>query len=454
MAVVIISRAQTAIFTLLLLCNDHSSATRYLRRHGKDNKGKKRPSPTSSPDDDNNNRNGSVTARKSSSAAGSVPAFDARESPEDRNRRWVQRLGTDLKVTSVDARFSSRIRPAPTCAPDGCLPDFITIGAQKGGTTSLYHYLLSYCPEGIVTSKREELNFFTERYAQKNGQGLRWLRQQFPSKSSTMLRGYKSPNYLPHPLVPYRLKRVLPRVKLVLLLREPVSRAVSAYAMGLENGRESGRRSAEEALSSELSSLRRCLARASSASSSSSSSSLVAASPSEALSYPPTSSSSSSESPQRQRRRPRLACLWDTFYPGWDSPGGLPRDSWQGMTGPNGAYLAPGLYALQLRHWLRSFPLDSFFVASSKSFSENTAHEMRRLVTFLQKGRPPSAAALKVNEKVLASRHRTKKKGSGSSSSSRQGLTSLSGGLKADLRAFFAPFNEELWGILGRELAW
>jgi hypothetical protein len=124
------------------------------------------------------------------------------------------------------------------------------------------------------------------------------------------------------------------------------------------------------------------------------------------------------------------------------------------MTGPNGAYLAPGLYALQLRHWLRSFPLETFFVASSKSFSENTAHEMRRLVTFLQKGRPPSAAALKVNEKVLASRHRTKKKGSGSSSSSRQGLTSLSGGLKADLRAFFAPFNEELWGILGRELAW
>jgi hypothetical protein len=42
------------------------------------------------------------------------------------------------------------------------LPDFITIGAQKGGTTSLYHYLLQYS-RGIETSRREELNFFTER---------------------------------------------------------------------------------------------------------------------------------------------------------------------------------------------------------------------------------------------------------------------------------------------------
>lgn len=61
--------------------------------------------------------------------------------------------------------------------------------------------------------------------------GLGWLRGQFGT-DPLLLRGYKSPNYMPHPLVPFRMASVLPRVKLVVLLREPVSRAVSGHSMG------------------------------------------------------------------------------------------------------------------------------------------------------------------------------------------------------------------------------
>jgi hypothetical protein len=85
-----------------------------------------------------------------------------------------------LRVAGVDGRFHKKIlastkkekqsaKRAPPlashlarCTPAGCLPDFITIGAQKGGTTSLYYYLQQY-HGGIETSKKEELNFFSER---------------------------------------------------------------------------------------------------------------------------------------------------------------------------------------------------------------------------------------------------------------------------------------------------
>ena len=143
------------------------------------------------------------------------------DGPVGRLARFRQRISSGLLVTGVDKRFSKKIlgnNAILRCTKEGCLPDFITIGAQKGGTTSLYHYLKGYMAS-IETSKREELNFFTERY--QNGIG--WLRKEF-SKDPSKLRGYKSPNYLPHPLAPFRIQAMLPNIKLVLLLREPVSR--------------------------------------------------------------------------------------------------------------------------------------------------------------------------------------------------------------------------------------
>jgi hypothetical protein len=85
-------------------------------------------------------------------------------SPEKRLNELIERVGPDLKVISVDHRFASRLKNEDLkhCTRQGCLPDFITIGAQKGGTTSLYHYLKDYHPN-LETSKLEELNFFSER---------------------------------------------------------------------------------------------------------------------------------------------------------------------------------------------------------------------------------------------------------------------------------------------------
>ena len=123
------------------------------------------------------------------------------------------------------------------------------------------------------------------------------------------------------------------------------------------------------------------------------------------------------------------------------------------MTGPKGSYLMPGLYALQLRHWLRSFPLSAFFITTSKAFNDNTSGEMRRLLSFLKHDDRKAMTCNRINEKVLQSRYRTKHNGRASSSWSKDS-TILREDLKAELRFFFRPFNEELWSILGRHLDW
>ena len=62
-------------------------------------------------------------------------------------------------------------------SPWRCLPDFIIIGAQKSGTTSLYD-LVSKHP-GIIPPRHKELHYFS---TSKYGWGTRWYRLNFPTK--------------------------------------------------------------------------------------------------------------------------------------------------------------------------------------------------------------------------------------------------------------------------------
>src|SRR5687768_13237463 len=98
------------------------------------------------------------------------------------------------------------------------LPDFLIIGAQRGGTTSLYRYLTEH-PE-IDPAVRKEIHFFSRHHEQ----GLDWYRAHFPRRDESSLVGEASPNYLVHPDVPARVAAALPRVKLIALLRNPVDR--------------------------------------------------------------------------------------------------------------------------------------------------------------------------------------------------------------------------------------
>jgi Sulfotransferase domain len=112
------------------------------------------------------------------------------------------------------------------------LPDFLVIGAQKAGTTALYAYLRWH--PAITGPSWKEVSFFDRHW----WRGERWYRGQFPLRSSGQLVGEASPSYLFHPLAPERVRSLLPDVRLVALLRDPVVRAYSQYQHEVALGRE------------------------------------------------------------------------------------------------------------------------------------------------------------------------------------------------------------------------
>lgn len=116
------------------------------------------------------------------------------------------------------------------------LPSVLIIGAQKSGTTSLFNYLVQH-PD-VRSPSGKEIHYFDLHYAR----GIKWYRGCFPY-THQLRRGSMtldaSPYYLVHPQVPPRVAQLLPQVKLVALLRNPVDRALSHYQHELRAGRES-----------------------------------------------------------------------------------------------------------------------------------------------------------------------------------------------------------------------
>ncbi len=107
--------------------------------------------------------------------------------------------------------------------PGGALPEALLIGAPKSGTTSLLAYLGRH-PQ-LWAHPRKELHFFDSRW----DWGAEWYEAQFPAwpAGRGRLRMEATPNYLQHAAIPERVRSLIPAVKLVVLLREPLERAVS-----------------------------------------------------------------------------------------------------------------------------------------------------------------------------------------------------------------------------------
>jgi Sulfotransferase domain len=105
------------------------------------------------------------------------------------------------------------------------LPNFIIIGAQKGGTTSLYVYLTQH-PQ-IAPATQKEIHYFDLQF----DKGAEWYYAQFPTleERGSKLTGESSPYYIFCPHVPQRIYDLCPDVKLIVLLRNPVDRAISHY---------------------------------------------------------------------------------------------------------------------------------------------------------------------------------------------------------------------------------
>ncbi|MGI9060837.1 MAG: sulfotransferase domain-containing protein [Ktedonobacteraceae bacterium] len=122
------------------------------------------------------------------------------------------------------------------------LPDFLIIGGQRCGTSSLYYYLTEH--PSIVPAFTKEPHFFDEHFAK----GPAWYRTQFLTSlqkqyvksvfKKDLLTGEGTPYYILYPHTPKRTFEVVPHVKLIALLRNPVDRAYSQYWIEKQAGFE------------------------------------------------------------------------------------------------------------------------------------------------------------------------------------------------------------------------
>ncbi len=199
-------------------------------------------------------------------------------------------------------------------------PDFLIIGAQRSGTTSLYNYLAAH--PHVAPVREKELHFFDLQQA--NGPG--WYRTHFPlrTRRPRQRSGEATPMYLFHPRAPVAVHRLLPHVRLIVLLRDPVQRAYSHFQ------------------------LERNLAHG----------------PAESLSF---AAAVEAETARLAGEREKM----------------LANPAFLSFPAINFSYLARGLYVDQIQAWRQFFPPDQMLILRSEDFYERPAAIFQQTLDFL-----------------------------------------------------------------------
>lgn len=222
-------------------------------------------------------------------------------------------------------------------SPVRLMPDFLIIGTQRGGTTSLYHYLTQH--PYVATASVKEVHFYDKNFRK----GMWWYRAHFPTslerqftksmRQQPFVTGEASPYYLIHPLAPKRVAQTLPHIKLIALLRNPVDRAYSHYLLQRWSDTES-------------------------------------------LSF--------ADAIAREQDRIAEESARIAQDPAYNSHGHQ-----------HYSYLARGLYAEQLQRWLEFFPRDQFLILKSEDLYEDPLAVLKETLAFLD---VPSTGTLRKDD--------------------------------------------------------
>jgi hypothetical protein len=124
------------------------------------------------------------------------------------------------------------------------LPDYVIVGAQRAGTTSLHRHLLKHPNVARTLLGLKGMHYFSTNY----GRGWSWYRSHFPTNAARarfkartgtdLVVGEGSPYYIFHPLALDRMAEALPQARIIVMLRDPVARAYSHYQHMLFEGLE------------------------------------------------------------------------------------------------------------------------------------------------------------------------------------------------------------------------
>lgn len=233
-------------------------------------------------------------------------------------------LKTAKSYTRASLKFSSQTYRVMTNRLR-LMPDFLIIGGERCGTSSLYYYLTEL--PHIVSASTKETHFFDENFAK----GIGWYRAQFPSSArkhyankllkQDLITGEGTPYYMLYPHTPKRTFEIVPNVKLIALLRNPVDRAYSKYAIEIGGGFETW--SFEDAIRGE---------------------------------------------------HERLAGEREKM---------LQDENYYSQSFRHFSYLARGIYVDQLENWMRYYPKEQMLVLRSEDLYSNPAAVLQQTLEFL-----------------------------------------------------------------------
>lgn len=131
------------------------------------------------------------------------------------------------------------------------LPNFIIIGAEKAGTTSLYHYLKKH-PQIYMSPEKEPFYYVFKKgtpkilgnninkdiFLRTRIKNEKEYRKQFEGVSGELAIGEASASYLYVKEAAYAIKHDIPKVKIIVVLRQPAERAYSNYLHCIKRGVE------------------------------------------------------------------------------------------------------------------------------------------------------------------------------------------------------------------------
>ena len=102
------------------------------------------------------------------------------------------------------------------------LPDAIVIGVAKCGTGALMTFL-GHHPR--IAMARHEVHYFSYYF----DKGIEWYKEQMEPSTGDQLTMEKTPKYFVYEESPQRIYNMNPAMKLILTVKDPVKRAMSAY---------------------------------------------------------------------------------------------------------------------------------------------------------------------------------------------------------------------------------
>jgi hypothetical protein len=171
------------------------------------------------------------------------------DSLQQRARRWKQYPAIRVANASLEAAkdfVPSVLRLATSLLRH--LPTAVIVGAKRAGTRRLYTHLLKH--PRCFGAVEKEIDYFSE-HADRS---VAWYRSRFPMRGRvSRCEGHVievSPSYLPTPSALRQMKKVLPKARVIVILRDPVSRAFAHYQH--DKVRYVERRSFADAVADEL----------------------------------------------------------------------------------------------------------------------------------------------------------------------------------------------------------